>query len=114
VSPTRRRAHPGRRPAPGRRRGRAALGLLLGLAAALAAPGCGTCRPERARVEPRVGGSVGVGSSGGSWTETWIGIDITNVFCRDPGPDEAAPPEETEEGAGRAPAAGEAAPDAPP
>jgi hypothetical protein len=60
-------------------------------AAALAQPGCGTCRPGRAAVEPTVGGAVG-GGSGGWWHEAGIGLDVTNLFCRDPQPAAADAP----------------------
>jgi hypothetical protein len=74
-----------------------AAGLALSLAAFLGASGCGTCRPGDARVEPRVGGSVGVGS-GGSWHESFLGLDLSNLFCRppreSPPPADTPPPEE--------------------
>jgi len=72
-----------------------AVGAGLGLAlagATLGLAGCGTCRPGGARVEPRVGGGVSVGS-GGTRTETFLGLDLSNLFCRPP---EKVPSEDAE------------------
>jgi hypothetical protein len=58
---------------------------VLALALAVAAPGCGTCRPNEPAVRPEVGGAIG-GGSGGYWHSTSVGLDLSNLFCRQPPP----------------------------
>jgi hypothetical protein len=67
-----------------RRAAAALVGALAAGAAALA--GCGTCRPDAPPVRPSVGGSVGVGSGGGFYHSTGVGLDVSNLFCRAPAP----------------------------
>lgn len=64
-------------------------GLAAALLGACALPavlaGCATCQPERAPVEPRVGGGVSIGSSG-TTSGLGLGLDVSNLFCRPPDP----------------------------
>jgi len=65
-------------------------GLLLATAMALGAGGlggCATCQPDRPPVQPRAGGSIGVGSGGGWWSSVGIGFDLSNLFCKRPPPE---------------------------
>ena len=69
--------------------------LVFGLAAVAGlAQGCATCDPEKPKVEPRVGGTIGSGS-GGTWTSTGVGFDVTNLFCRAPEPETETEPEDS-------------------
>jgi hypothetical protein len=78
-------------------RARAALALVLAIVA-LAQSGCGTCQPGRAPVEPRVGGAIG-GGSGGFWNASWLSLDVSNLFCREPRPDTGPASEPDSDGA---------------
>ncbi|RIL03491.1 MAG: hypothetical protein DCC71_15065 [Proteobacteria bacterium] len=67
------------------------LALVLVLCSPLpfAAAGCATCRPDRPPIEPSVEGRVGSGPAGYE-TETRVGFEVSNLFCRQPKRDEPA------------------------
>jgi hypothetical protein len=68
----------------GRRRG-LLLAVALGAGAGLLG-GCGTCRPDQPPVQPRAGGSVGVESGTGWWSDVGVALDLSNLFCKPPPP----------------------------
>jgi hypothetical protein len=65
---------------------RRALAAAVLAAAALPFAACATCKPERPPIEPRVGGGVSVGT-GGMSSGLGLGIDVSNLFCRQPDPE---------------------------
>ncbi len=106
-----------------RARRRRAVLLATALAAGAGAlDGCATCRPDQPPVQPRAGGSVGVESGGGWWSDVGIGLDVSNLFCkppppateRQPGPGSEPIPDVPDQETPAPPAAPQAPPAAPP